>query len=218
MPKTAGHFIKRYLSSIFPDAKETEGMHGSLESVYPFCTNMFTFGTIRNPWEWYVSFYHYLLNHHDNTYYSTFVEGTDDFADMLHRMMDYNVKGDAWNKDYVMQYMRNLDVGFCTFHYVYSFCNELSSLFNEYNRAQLFGSIKDKLLVDAICKCEHIETHLVPLLIENGINVPNEPISLQKINVSKHKPYQEYYTNDLIDLVAYKDEWLIKEYNYEYEQ
>lgn len=81
--------------------------------------------------------------------------------------------------------------------------------------SQDFYLLKNKnLAVDMVGQLENIEASFSSFCHKVGIKTIPE---LKHSNKSSYKkPYTEYYTQELIDMVAEKEKWVIDKFNYDY--
>ena len=79
--------------------------------------------------------------------------------------------------------------------------------------SQDFYLLKNKnLVIDMVGQLEIIETSFSSFCRKVGIKTPPK---LQHSNKSEYKThYTEYYTQELIDMVAEKEKWMIDKFNY----
>jgi len=59
LQKCAGAFVKSLLEQMFSDARKKGTPHDSVADIEPQDRHKTIFGTVRNPWDWYVSYYSY---------------------------------------------------------------------------------------------------------------------------------------------------------------
>jgi hypothetical protein len=131
----------------------------------------FSFAFVRNPWDWQVSLYTFMLK--DNQHYQhKLAKSFLDFNEYIEWRCANEVK---YQKDFVL-------------------------------------SEEGELLVDFIGKYENLEEDFKKICRQIGISA-----SLPKFNVSKTRPYQEYYNNKSIEHVRKTFEPDIRMFNYTFE-
>jgi hypothetical protein len=59
LPKTGGTFIERTCRKHLPVEYETANIHEPVVSIPPEYANLPIFTLVRNPWDWYVSWFHH---------------------------------------------------------------------------------------------------------------------------------------------------------------
>jgi len=184
-PRTGGRFITQWLNTACGKQYPTS-MSPSLGVAGK------KWGTIRNPFDFYVSFY-YL----DNGRKEMFVDFLRDFLDAKVRYY--------W---LMLKYLKIHDIGIATYCFIYFFC--------DYKKVFVLKEIKDLkpyIIVDKIVKYE-------PILVENIKKAFNLTLDeryiinkTQKIGVSTtKKPFMDYYNKELRDLIIHKDRLIFKLY------
>jgi hypothetical protein len=221
LPRTGGTFVSDVIRKFFPSAHEI-GHHLPREFLPREYSHLPVLGTVRNPWEFYVSLYHYarhmdvrsilvnwmtengrlgligsirnLLNITVND------ERIDLLIEMLPEHVDYSKRHiPNVNKD-TMRAVRGTGVGYYTFR------------FNE-----MFGKADDMFL----CRLETLTQDLLAFF--EGIGAARDELRdyvlrLGKKNISEHLHYSTYYTPELAELVLIRDRPLIERFGYVFEQ
>jgi hypothetical protein len=131
----------------------------------------FTFAIVRNPWDWQVSLYNYMLKTPTHRWHE-FTKAFPDFAAYLHWRCTEEVR---FQKDFIC-------------------------------------APDGKILVDFVGRYEQIDDDFRLICERVGISA-NLPVT----NVSKTRPYQEYYTPELIELVRLAFEPDIELFGYDFE-
>ncbi len=175
--KTAGSSISRALEpyaklldpQIYPPHIKTSELILIMgEQAYK---SFFSFAFVRNPWDWQVSLYTYMLTsqqHHQHA----LVKGFGNFEGYIRWRCDKEVR---FQKDFIF-------------------------------------SENGEQLVDFIGKYERLDDDFADICTRIGIST-----SLPKINVSKTKPYQEYYTPETVELVRQTFEPDIRIFHYDFQ-
>jgi hypothetical protein len=221
LPRSGGTFVSEVIRKFFPSAHEI-GHHLPREFLPREYSRLPVLGTIRNPWEFYVSLYHYvwpkdaasvlvswmsengklgfrgsirnLLNLGVND------ERLDALIEALPERLDYTSRHiPAVTKD-AMRRVRSTGVGYYTLR------------FN-----QMFGNADDVLF----CRLETLRQDLVAFF--EGIGVATDKLRdyvlrSEKKNTAEHLHYSTYYTPELADLVLIRDSPLIERFGYVFEQ
>jgi hypothetical protein len=221
LPRTGGTFVSEVIRKFFPSAREI-GHHLPRELLPREFSHLPVLGTARNPWEFYVSLYHYvwaqdaasvLVSWMSENGRLDFIgsirnvlnlgvndERLDILIEMLPEHVDYsrrhipNVTKDA------MRRVRGTGVGYYTFR------------FN-----QMFGNADDVFF----CRLETLKQDLVAFF--EGIGEATDELRdyvlrSDKKNMSQHLHYSTYYTPELAELVSRCDRLLIKRFGYVFEQ
>jgi hypothetical protein len=221
LPRTGGTFVSEVIKKFFPEAHEI-GHHLPREFLPREYSHLPVLGTVRNPWELYVSLYHYILPKDAASILVSWMsengrlgfvgsiqnvlnlgvndERLDVLIEMLPAHVDYsrtqipNVTKDE------MRRVRGTGVGYYTFR------------FN-----QMFGNADDVFF----CRLETLKQDLVAFF--EGIGAATNELrdyvlGSDKKNSSEHHHYSTYYTPELADLVSIRDRQLIERFGYVFEQ
>jgi len=201
------------------------------------------FGYVRNPWDWYVSFY-YHQKKSNGLFYKTYTKkGADDFITFTTNLLspEYNSHhesvlfyplGDARTEPVrLCRLLSAWDYGFFTFCFIYTFFKNSFEIFNnEINlRPDTFSS---ELTADDILKTEDLFDELLNFFGRHNIKPEYEglPVRLytnfmmhiKNIRINKYRRkrphYSHYYNDKLRELVLNKDRFLIDKYHYSFEQ
>ena len=219
-PRTGGTFITDVITRFFPSAREI-GYHLP-RSLLPneYC-RLPVFGSVRNPWEFYVSWYHHVwprdaatplhswLSENgkhkfegatrnalnlatDNDRLEALIEKLPDEVDYKKRNIP-NITKDALRK------IRGTGVGFYTFR------------FNH-----LFGNADDVFF----CRQERLRADLIQFLERVGAASDETRayiLESEKRNTADHSHYSSYYTPELAELVSIRDRTVIERFGYTFE-
>jgi hypothetical protein len=221
LPRTGGTFVSEVIRKFFPSAHEI-GHHLPRELLPREYFHLPVLGTVRNPWEFYVSLYHYVWPRHAASILVSWMsengrlgfigsirnvlnlgvndERLDVLIEMLPEHVDYsrthipNVTKDA------MRRVRGTGVAYYTFR------------FN-----QMFGNADDVFF----CRLETLKQDLVAFF--EGIGAATDELRdyvlrSDKKNISEHLHCSTYYTPELAELVSIRDRALIERFGYVFEQ
>ena len=221
LPRSGGTFVSEVIRKFFPSAHEI-GHHLPRELLPREYSHLPVLGTVRNPWEFYVSLYHYVWPRDAASILASWMsengrlgfigsirnvlnlgvndERLDVLIEMLPEHVDYsrrqipNVTKDA------MRRVRGTGVGYYTFR------------FNE-----LFGNADDVF----VYRLETLKQDLVAFF--EGIGVATDELRdyvlrSNKKNISEHLHYSTYYTPELAELVSIRERALIERFGYVFEQ
>ncbi len=199
LQKTGGSFVEQFLHSIYNDCKDIIPKHGGLYglglSKYPHMK----FGCVRNPWAWYVSWWSSNSKHgvpYTGLFPSIFTEDNiNDFGTFLRNIMSINYGSMPYIEfDDIVKF----DIGVYSYRYHRCFC-----------------SPDGENLMDYIIRTERIRLELPNVL--NLLNKEyNQLCEFPRKNVGGHKPYYEYYNDELIEMVRYKDRDIISNHGFEF--
>ena len=221
LPRSGGTFVSEIIRKFFPSAREI-GHHLPRELLPREYSHLPVLGAVRNPWEFYVSLYHYVWSRYAaSTLVSWMSEngklgfigsirtllnlGVDDerldvLIEMLPEHVDYGRRNiPSITKD-AMRRVRGTGVGYYSFR------------FNH-----LFGNADDVFF----CRLETLRRDLVAFF--EGIGAASDELRdyvlrLDKKNISEHLHYSTYYTPELAELVLIRDRPLIERFGYVFEQ
>jgi len=220
-PRTGGTFITDVMMRFFPSAREI-GYHLP-RSLLPYeYFHLPVLGAVRNPWEFYVSWYYHVWPRDAATPLHSWLSengkhqfegatrnalniGTDNYRldaliEKLPDDVDYrkrnipNITKDSLRK------IRGTGVGFYTFR------------FNH-----LFGNADDVFF----CRQECLRADLIHFL-EQVDSISDEIrayiLESEKKNTAEHRHYSSYYTPELAELVSIRDRSMIERFGYVFEK
>lgn len=221
LPRTGGTFVSEVIWKFFPSAREV-GHHLPRELLPRVYSHLPILGTVRNPWEFYVSLIHYAwpktaasilvswMSDNRTLGFSGSVRnllnlGVDDarldaLIALLPDQVDYskttipNVSKDTMRK------VRGTGVGYYTFR------------FN-----QMIGNADDVFL----CQLDTLKQDLIVFF--EGIGAATEELrdyvlGSGKKNPSEHRHYSTYYSPELAELVSLRERQLIDRFGYVFKQ
>lgn len=221
LPRSGGTFVSEVIRKFFPSAHEI-GHHLPRELLPREYSQLPVLGTVRNPWEFYVSLYHYvwpkdaasilvswmsengslgfigsvrnLLNLGVNN------ERLDVLIEMLPEQVDYGRRNIPNITKETMRKVRGTGIGYYTFR------------FNH-----IFGNADDVFF----CRVETLRQDLVSFF--EGIGAATDELrdyvlGSDKVNAAEHFHYSTYYTPELVELVSIRDRALIERFCYVFEQ
>ena len=224
LPRAGGTFVYEVIRNFFPSAREI-GYHFPRELLPREYSHLPVLGTARNPWEFYVSWYHY---HHSSDTYSPsknvlfFCVSEDrklDFVQTIRNVLDLGVSEEKLdfliqslpdNFDYqkrkipnltkeLMRKIRGTGLGLYTFR------------FN-----QTFGQADDVFF----CRVETLRSDLMAFFESIGVandDLRRHVLGLQKKNISEHGHYSTYYTPELAELVSVRDRRVVERFGFTFE-
>ncbi len=209
----------------FPSAREI-GYHFPRELLPGEYSHLPVLGIVRNPWEFYASWYH----HQDsnvryspltNVLFGCLSENRKlDFVQTIRNALDLGVSDDKLdfliqalpeNFDYqkrhipnltkdLMRKIRGTGLGLYTFR------------FN-----QLFGQADDVFF----CRVETLRSDLMAFFERIGVasdDLRRHVLGLDKENISERLHYSSYYTPELAELVFIRDRQLVERFGFAFEE
>jgi hypothetical protein len=221
LPRTGGTFITSVIKKFFSSAQEV-GHHLPRELLPSQFSHLPVLGTVRNPWDFYVSLYHYLWPKDATSVLASWMTengtlgfngsiqnllnlGVDDvrldlLIGMLPERIDYrkrNIPG--FGRD-ALRNVRGSGIGYYTLR------------FN-----QIFGNSDDVFF----CRVETLTQDLLTFFERIGAMTPelrDYVLGSEKINAAEHFHYSTYYTPELTELVSLRDRPLIQRFGYNFER
>jgi hypothetical protein len=191
VPKTAGRFLRAVLHEHFEVVYE-HPLHPYYDQLPPEYSELPAVCIVRNPWDWYVSLYHFVHHVKDREpervqgYLWTAVMGEGDmpFKDAITKACTVRELGGptpAW-----LAVMRELDSDY------YTAMHHLAT-----------GRSDPRL---EVARFEALDTDLVAFLESHGIAYPKAlPESIrtsEPVNAGRREHYRSYYDSDLSELVS----------------
>jgi hypothetical protein len=211
LQKCAGTFVREYIQDNFPDWERTKREHNGVKDIQSL-RNRIVFGTIRNPWEWYVSMYIARLS----------VQGPfaalygSTFKQFLENSLFKNQKRHVHDLNFSI--IRKLDIGTYSFRYIMCYAKRPDLVFKKYNKVDLISNHDNWIGVDYLCRVEYLNQEIVRLFSKYDIDLTDNQVAglnrFEKKNTSNHGNYHEYYDEESSNWVAQKDKLIIEKYRY----
>ena len=219
LPRSGGTFISEVIRKFFPSTHEI-GYHLPRALLPKEFSHLPVLGTVRNPWEFYVSWYHHQQsnNRHGPLFSSVTENRTLDFVQTTRNALNLGVSDkldvliQALPEDFnyqerhvsnltrdVMRKIRGTGMGLYTFR------------FNH-----LFGQADDVFF----CRVESLRSDLMAFFETIGIAsdaLRSYVPGLDKKNISEHLHYSTYYTPELAELVSIRDRQLVERFGFTFE-
>lgn len=199
-PRTGGRFVRQMFKLFAPGKWDTKllGEHMHVSDIPESHQDLPRFGFVRNPYDWYVSWYSFHMNVWRNEIFNEISDnGTKDFKSTLISgcEMDYSlIFKDAFDTD------RYNSVGGYTAFMLAMFGTDIENV-----RLGRFENLREDLLSIISDITE------LPLLLKYGVNW------YPKVNKSPHKHYSEYYDDELREIIAEKDKMMLDRFGYKFE-
>ena len=214
LPKTAGDFICAICEAHFPadflvghDLRK----HGSISDLPEACRGLPIFSLVRNPWDWYVSWYHYLMGsgrlprHRKRVRDKNdlFVRVSDnfrnDFSTTLANLFDEAFWARQPRSGRTLRRARGKDVGLLTMHV----------------HRQLGDSPPPGVVVG---RTESLRPDFLGFLRGIELSLPKAFVrALERrrpLNRSRRRDFRAYYDDDLRGLIGHKERAVISAYGY----
>jgi hypothetical protein len=221
LPRSGGTFVSEVIRKFFPSAHEI-GYHLPRTLLPREYSHLPVLGAVRNPWEFYVSWYHHVWPRDAASILVSWVteNGKLDFIgttrnalnlgvndkrldiliETLPEEVDYRKRNIPNITKEAMRRVRGTGIGYYTFR------------FNH-----LFGNVEDLF----VCRLETLRQDLIRFF--EGIGTATDELRdyvlrSDKKNTAEHFHYSTYYTPELAELVSVRDRPLIERFGYVFEQ
>jgi hypothetical protein len=220
LPRSGGTFVSEVIRRFFPSAREI-GYHLPRNLLPREYSHLPVLGAVRNPWDFYVSWYYHVWPRDAGTPLISWVtengklgfEGTtrnalnlgvnnerlDTLIEMLPEQVDYYTRNIPNITKESIRKIRGTGVGYYTFR------------FNH-----LFGNAEDVL----ICRFETLRQDLLAFFDRIGVTTDalrDHVLYSDKANTADHLHYSSYYTPELAELVSLRDRPLLERFGYVFE-
>jgi hypothetical protein len=195
LPKTGGSFVRELLTQHAPEAWEISlhDNHPTVRDIPASHADLPIFGLVRNPFDWYVSWYHYLKQHRNDPFFEhVSQQGSLDFTSTIRAAFEVDIGG-------MFQFP----------------CEFSSSPFGCYMN-YIFGNELDRLMLG---KMENLRADLKRIF--SAFNALTETLeqridSFPVVNASDHLPYRSYYDDPLRELILSRDEAVLERFDYSF--
>jgi hypothetical protein len=215
--KSGGTFVNEFLLRFVPGAQQI-GYHLPYRMLPPAFAHLPALGLVRNPWSYYVSWYAFQAERlQPNPLFRVLSEGGRlDFESTVRNMLNLGTTGDCLEAliAALPAGYRNRGLNLPGFELAGIRSTGLG--FYSYLYRHIYGGAG----VLHIGHMEHLREELVPMLVSVGQSVSaamrSYLLEAPAQNASGHKPYAEYYSPALRDLVAERDADIIERYGYRF--
>jgi len=222
-PKTASTVTRNFLNGKFRCKAQSKYMIDLSEKN----RNKFKFGIVRNPWEYYVSWYTYQASQSNSLWMECILNGKKKtFENFLTQVMSYrgNEKGkkNKWEleKFALMNGFSgdNLDIGLYTWYYIAYFSNLSKELLmnGEQTVDDILSNYGQFIHMDYLCDMRSLNIEIPKALAKAGHK--GVQFGSRKENTTKHKHYSEYYNDVTKALVGEKDKLIIETHGFKFKQ
>lgn len=221
LPRSGGTFVSALIRKFFPSAREI-GYHLPRSLLPAEYSHLPILGAIRNPWEFYVSWYYHVWPRDAATPLISWMtengtvgfEGTirnalnlgsnnerlDVLIEMLPDQVDYQKKNIPNITKEAMRRIRGTGIGYYTFRFNHLFGDEKGVFF---------------------CRVETLREDLIRFFEQIRVltdELREHILYSEKINSAEHLHYSSYYSSELAELVSLRDRSLIEKFGYTFEQ
>jgi hypothetical protein len=189
LQKCASRTLAEFFKSYYSSKSKVEGIHVPASKIKPKHPDRMLVSSIRNPWEWYVSWH-------------TFIANDCRYVDFYH-------------KDF-KQFIKNI---YSKKSGIYSFINfgvmhekKIGVYTHRYRKMTYY---QDRCVIDYWIRVENIVNDTMALLERFGYKT--DGVVFENKNKTNHKHYSEYYDDEIKEMVAFREAEIIKNHKYEFE-
>ncbi len=206
MPKTGGVFIRMLLEKHYGDAVQLAtgkgfddpsapwAQHHSIDDVPAEFRSLPAFGFVRNPWDWYVSWFHFFMSypHRPPHFVTVSHDKTLDFAGFMTSLYSYPEDSP--------EYLYN---SFSAEYYRIFGCNE---------------AVPRNPVIE-MGRYETVHDDLHAFLARVGVDREclDDIEGFRRMNPSPHRHYSTYYTDEVVDQVYRHNRAVIDEFGYRFD-
>lgn len=218
MVKTGGTFLQHYFGQAIPGCRASGSGHNRHKPVSSVMdAPQFKFGSIRNPYSWYVSWW---------AFQAVQRRPGNSMPSLLVKSFPQSVKNIDAARGIIKQTKSPLfidfdiahrfDIGVMTYKFIETFCHP-----KIFSRDSFDGFRDGDIIVDRFVSMENLRDDIVSLFRNNIFELSDNQCSLlystPDINVSQHGDFGQYYDKETMEWVRHKERHLLKmfpEYNY----
>lgn len=225
MHKTGGQTLNQVINSTFEES-ETVGYHFPHSELPDHATNKPLVGMVRNPWDWYLSWY--AFNTHPRMYNPLYVVlsdgGNGDFESTVTNLINFgsDSRKSAQYRSALKTLLPETLEGNRGVGLTRASIDELAQSGQGYYSwmfERMHGDLDSDLL--HVGYFENLIEDFIRIMGDLGVDQADEMraqfASIGRTNTSNHSHYSHYYSDELKRLVAEKDGSLVKRYNYRFE-
>lgn len=193
----------------------------------------FVLGSIRNPWEWYVSLWAFGCKGKGGVL--GWLKDDADWQRVYSNPNDVSLFRQWLKMVYSAKYVRQMQngydkfclynpfrIGLMTWRYAYLYLagidTDLVPRFDDYRQFTEYEQQHN--MVDHFIRLENLYSTLYDGLSLAGYEIYQNdliPLCFQRSNQSQHLPYQEYYDSDSIELVRNRERLIVKKFGYSFD-
>ncbi|MGE3172362.1 MAG: hypothetical protein AB7O97_07020 [Planctomycetota bacterium] len=188
VPKTGGTFVRRILERYAPKSWNVVmgDDHANRDNIPASHAHLPILGFVRNPYSWYVSWYHFQQDMREPFFLEISEDGALPFGETMRRAI--------LSREEIL-----LGAG--------PFTQMLQHMFGEQGNGVRYGRMED-MRVDLPRMFGELTE--VPAPMREAIE------SMEKKNTSEHDPYHTYYDDELRELIRERDKVVFELFDYEW--
>jgi len=214
LQKCAGSFVDNLLERMFADAKFNGTRHDSARQIAKRHRNKPVFGTIRNPWDWWVSWYaatnggrklrgpnaERVRSSSFEEFWDTIFSTTDSFGELK------------------MARINELGIGPYTYRFVQRYFKDPEAVLSNWDVDEIKANINELMCPIHLCRVEDLKKELVRFFDSINLQLDEEQLFMLMNapidNASKHDLTPTYYDDKMSALVKEKDRLIVELYGY----
>ena len=198
IPKTGGRFVRQTLNKLHVVDGKYGGMHCGVKTLNEVHYDARKVATMRNPWAWYVSLYFFNKTLIDKKRFTRdHVIDINNFEEFMTEMLVHRR---------------------CRIGMFLSRNKRDSASVGALTRNMKHQCYKDgEDWIDYYLKLEDIKENFAEAFQLDQLHKDKLEAQIdmdKKVGATQHKPFKEYYTQELIDLVAEKESVIIDKFGY----
>jgi hypothetical protein len=216
LPRSGGTFVSEVIEKFFPEAREI-GYHLPLSALPAEFSHLPVLGTVRNPWDFYVSWYHHQQSNNRRGPLISFLTENRSlgFAGMMRNALNLSEHA---NLDALIEALpedfnyRDRNIANLTRDMMRRIRGSGMGLYS-FRFKEMFG-VADKIV---FCRLDRLRDDLLAFF--SGIGVDGNELcryvsALDNKNTSEHRHYSSYYTPELAALVAERDRTVVERFGF----
>ena len=220
MPKTAGTFLQNFLVDYLdgkPLTKSDGSHHVAIKHTPEEDKYKFSFGVIRNPWDWYVSNFFYLKRvNKDTEFLRAYMGGKTMehaamkdsiealcYLDSTSHIWKMHIERPRYGISISEDRIKKWDFGHITMMYILHFFEDIERALNN-NIDYIIKNYDDLISVDRLFHTESLAERF-PEVMGLPNDLKDKFLTKPKENTSTHESYRTYYNKDLREIVAERE-------------
>jgi len=221
LKKCAGTFVSTLLEVMFSDARSKRLGHNSVADIEPQDRHKTIFGTVRNPWDWYVSYYSYTKS--KAGWRTLHAGGTFDywlgelFRAGLHGAEPKKLGGGQIHTER----MNTLGIGPYTYCFVQRYFEDPEVVFKNWNVDRILSGDLGSLGCKNYCRVEDLRNELLRFFASIDLELtPEQHSGLMSYPIKNNSNFGERITETFYDeeksaLIREKEELIVRMFGYE---
>ncbi len=228
LQKCAGAFVKSLLEQMFSDARKKGTPHDSVAAIEPQDRHKTIFGTVRNPWDWYVSYYSYgkakpvpRNTLHAGAMNAGWVDGFDYWLGELFRAGLHGAEPRRIGNQIDTALMNTLGIGPYTYLFVQRYFEDPEVVLKNWNVDRILSGDLGSRACNHFCRVEDLRNELLRFFASIDLDLtPEQHSLLMSFPVKNNSNFGELITETFYDeeksaLIREKEELIVRMFGYE---